>query len=69
MLTYMTDLQETTVARAEELCTEWAAMNRDRDVRVLLAWRSQMPKSRIAALMGLARSTVDTIIAKEVNSL
>ena len=65
----MTQINVTTVARAEELLAEWGAVYADRDARVLLAWRSRVPKTRIAQLTGIARSTVDAIIKAAQNPL
>jgi len=54
-------ITETTVSRAEELLTEWGAVYADRDLRVLVALKSRIPKVRIAALSGLGKATVDRI--------
>lgn len=64
----MNQTDVTTVPRAEELLSEWSVVRADRDARILLAWRSRVPKGRIATLMGIARSTVDTVIAKAEKS-
>lgn len=54
---------ELTVRQAERLLIEWAAVSAGRDGRVRTAYASGVSKMRIHELSGLARSTVDQILA------
>jgi hypothetical protein len=48
---------------AEELLTEWVMVTRDRDNRVRAAVAAGVSKHRVYQLTGIARSTIDRILA------
>ena len=61
-------MAELTVRQAEDQLIELAAVLADKDNIVRLALASGVPKARVSALTGLARSTVDRILARKTES-
>jgi DNA-binding CsgD family transcriptional regulator len=55
-------MEQMTRGQAELMLTEWAAMMRDRDRRVVAATGAGLPKQVIARRMGLSRNTVYSIV-------
>jgi hypothetical protein len=54
---------------AEELLTEWVMVTRDRDNRVRLAVGAGVSKHRVYQLTGIARTTIDRILADGATSV
>jgi predicted DNA-binding protein (UPF0251 family) len=52
-----------TPEEAERMLTEWATVTRDRDNRVRLAVAAGVSKYRVAQVTGIARTTIDRILA------
>lgn len=52
-----------TAAEAEVLLIEWAAMDRSRDDRIRAALGAGLSKHRIHVLTGIARTTIDRVLA------
>jgi hypothetical protein len=53
-----------TAAEAEELLTKWAAVDRSRDERIKAARAAGLSKHRIHVLTGIARTTIDKVLAR-----
>lgn len=51
---------------AEELLSEWVIVTRDRDNRVRAAVAAGLSKHRVYQITGVARTTIDKILAADV---
>jgi hypothetical protein len=54
-----------TPPEAEELLIEYAAMTASRNARVIAAVGAGVSKHRVYVLTGIARTTIDQILAQE----
>ena len=61
-------MAELTVRQAEHMLALLGLTLADRDRQVRVALESGVPKARVSALTGLARSTVDRILARKTES-
>jgi len=56
-------MEELTLRQARELLAEYAAVLRSRDDRVRTTFAAGLSKSEIHRLTGIARTTIDAILA------